>query len=96
MQTYGQGMHLGILELERDRGSSWRLKQGRLQVVNADELIDDARVAERIAKLEADIQTCSRLLVTFMSPLSGATTANRLWVRWWPVRSEKPHKQRSE
>ena len=54
VQTYGQGMHLGILELERDRASSWRLKEGRLQVVNADELIDDARVAERIANARSE------------------------------------------
>ena len=54
VQTYGQGMHLGILELERDEASAWRLKEGRLQVVNADELIDDARVAERIANARGE------------------------------------------
>ena len=96
VQTYGQGMHLGILELERVGAHRGVLKRGGFRSLMLTNSSMMRALPSASLRLEAKIQTCSRLLVTFVSPLSGATTANRLWVRWWPMRSEKPHKQRSE
>ena len=48
VQTYGQGMHLGVLELERDARGPWQLRNAALKPVNADLLPDDPGVAALI------------------------------------------------
>lgn len=48
VQTFGQGMHLGALELQRDPEGIWQLANAELKPVNADVLPDHARVAQMI------------------------------------------------
>ena len=51
MQTYGQGFHLGFLQLEIDLESDEVLAhEGRLVPVNSDRLKPHARVAEKLAR----------------------------------------------
>ncbi len=50
MQTYGQGQHLGFLQLRLEQGSAKIVSfEGRLIEVNSDTLVPDARVAAKLA-----------------------------------------------
>ncbi|MEM8547805.1 MAG: bifunctional UDP-sugar hydrolase/5'-nucleotidase [Pseudomonadota bacterium] len=52
MQTFGQGQHLGVIELELNEGDL-SLVSGRLLLVNADQLLPDPAVAGRLAAYRA-------------------------------------------
>jgi len=68
VQTYGQGMHLGVLELERDARGTWQVQNAALKPVNADVLPDDPSVAERI--------TAARLQFPELQEVVGSLTAH--------------------